>query len=479
MARPLRLVAFFLVAFMTSASVRAQFGPEPPPRPAGDAAHDPAAIAARKTYDENLARYRGNPDYLVLPGLLANKKEKWVRLAAKATGITPNDPLEFWLIPPDAGKEYEALAVGLVKPSDVHKALEFIGMRAGRPVDPMANQYWPKGERVFMTFHWDDPPAKEGEKPTPRQARAEQLVIDVRTKKPLPSEGLVFTGSYIIPSEDGGPDRYAAEAIDPHSIAADFNCRASVLDVPRQAVQGDNYGLQKLNPEYHLAANQPMAVMLEPEYRDGRKRVCDLSLTVSLPPGVANIQAGRFVLADARGKTLNAQPTLIHALAEFDRLTESGRDPFVTLHVDDQLTLASVRELYTLLSQLDNEKGIRIDAPPPGQLYYRAFFPREQWRDRKKRLGRPWELHLALKDQALAATLILPADEIDDNNGLGDLSFEIHTPQELAQTLVEKSDRFSRVVYIFAPADLKYGQLMGLIRPALTTHPMMYVFPPP
>src|SRR5206468_3535386 len=46
---------------------------------------DPAAIASKQAYDQNLKQFKDNPDYLVLPGLLANRKDKTVRLYARAT----------------------------------------------------------------------------------------------------------------------------------------------------------------------------------------------------------------------------------------------------------------------------------------------------------------------------------------------------------------------------------------------------------
>jgi hypothetical protein len=443
--------------------------------------NDLAAQTANQAHRENLAKFANHADYLVLPGLLANRKARTVRLWGRSTSVTHTDPIEFFVLPPDSGKDYEALTVGFAKPSDVHKALAFIGMPAGRPVNFSQNQFWPKGERVIMTFEWDQPPAEgqKDKKPTSQRVRAEELIVDTRTGKPLGSEGLVFVGSYMIEAEDGGAARYAADVVDPRSIASNFNCGATVLDVPRQAVQGDVYGLQKLNPAYRFTAGQALQIVLEPQSRDGATRVRDLVLKVTVPPNQpdATIQTCQFDLKDAQGKPATDGRSFIHLLAGFGEITEARQDPFVTIEPDERMTIRRVRDLYTVLMSLESEQGIRLEAPPAGHLYGRAFFPREEWRDRTKRLGRPWELHLTKKEQALTGLLILPADDIDNNNGMGDLSFPVTTAEQTARTLAEKSDRWSRMVYIFAPPELPYGELMAFIRPSMRTHQTIYVFP--
>jgi hypothetical protein len=435
---------------------------------------DPALQASKAAYEQNQKQFKDNPDYLVLPGLLANRKDKIVRLDARATGLGPADPVEFFIIPSDSGKDYESLTVAFVKPSDVDRALRFIGMKGGRPVNYNNNQYWPKGERVLMTVDWT-PPANDnldrGKNPN-KKTRAEELILDTRTKKSLPLTGLVFTGSYIIKPEDGGKEMFAADVSDSRSIASDYNERSTVLDVPYQWPQGQVYGLLKTNPAHQFTPGQPIQILLEPEHKDGKTRVRDLTLKV--------VQKDRFTLVDSGNKPLASEIDLVHLLAEFGKLTDAGHDPYITIDVSGNLTLQQLHEFFSLIQTLDRDTGIRVEAPPPGQLYYRAFFPDEQWRDRTKRLGRPWELQVKVGNAngALSGTLILPADDIDDNGGKGDLKFVVNTPEELAKTLKEKSDRWSQTVYIFATPDIKYTALLDFIRPSMKTHPGVYVFLP-
>jgi hypothetical protein len=444
-------------------------GDEPEPKP------DPALQASKLAYETNLKQFKDNPDYLVLPGLLASKKEKQVRLDGRATALGAGDAVEFFLIPADSGKDYESLTIAFVKPSDVHRALEFIGLKPGRSVNYNNNQYWPKGERVLVTIEWTPPHGDDldrGKSPN-KKIRAEELILDTRTKKPLPLTGLVFTGSYLIKPEDGGKEMYAADVSDSRSIASDYNERSTVLDVPWQWPQGEVYGSLKPNPAHPFTPGQPLQIILEPEHKDDKTRIRDLTLKV--------LQKDHFTLLDANNKPLLSETDLVHLLAEFGKLTESGHDPFVTIDVaGSNLNLQQLREFFSLIQTLDRDGGIRVEAPPPGQLYYRAFFPDEQWRDRTKRLGRPWELHAKVGDAsgALSGTLILPADDIDNNGGQGDLKFQVNSPEELAKTLKEKSDRWSQSVYVFATPEIKYAPLLDLIRPAMKTHPGIYIFLP-
>ena len=431
---------------------------------------DLAAIASKQAYDQNLKQFKDNPDYLILPGLLANRMEKTVRLYGKATGLGAGDPVEFFIIPADSGKDYESLTVAFVKPSEVSRALEFIGMKSGRPVNYGINQYWPKGERVLATVEWTNPQNQRRGQANSQRVRIEQLVFDTRAKKVLPFTGLTFTGSYTIKPEDGGKEMFAADVSDSRSIASVYNERSTVLDIPYQWPQGQVYGTLKPNPEHQFEAGQSIQILLEPEHKDGKTRVRDLTLKV--------LQRDRFALLDASNKPIASEIDLVHLLAEFGKLTDAGQDPFVTIDVAGDLTLQQLHEFFSIIQTLDRETGIRVEAPPPNQLYYRAFFPDEQWRDRAKRLGRPWELQAKVGNAngSLSGTLILPADDIDNNGGKGDLKFVVNSPEELAKTLKEKSDRWSQTIYIFATPEIKYGALLDFIRLTMKTHPGVYVF---
>lgn len=453
----------------------AQFGEAP--KPQGDPkVSDKTAQWAKQRDAEHQKQFGKDENYFVRPGILANRKEKWVLLSAGATGMGPNDPIEFFTIPANSGKDYESLSVSYALPSDVHAALEYIGIKPGRTVNYRTHHYWPRGERLAIQFEWDEPGANPGDKPAARKVRAEELILDHRTKKPVPAAGLIFTGSYRFKNEETGKEMYAGDVSDSKSISSTYNEPSSVIDVPYQWVKSEVYGNLKANPAYRFAAGQSVIIRIEPMYRDGQSRLIDLVLKVSMPADKQGLENARYELTGADGKPAADGNTIAHVLAAFGKLTEKGYDPFVTVHVDGGMSLKSVVGFYKVLSELDSASGIRVDAPPAGHLYYRAFFPRQDWRERANRLGRPWELHLSTKDGKLAGQLVLRADEIDDNAGQGDLKFNVASAEELAKTLAEKSDRWSQTVLIFSPEDVKYGAMMDFVRPSLKTHDTMWVF---
>ena len=215
-------------------------------------AHARNKAAVRAAYTARLKQCGQDPDILVRPGIIANRRLKQVRVQAEATGLS-SGVAEFFLVGQNSSHDYEALALSFAKPGEIQKALMFIGMEPGRPVDHTTLQFWPKGERVLMTF--------AAAVPDPVPIRVDQLVIDTRTGKPLPQSGLVFTGSREVENEDNpGQVLYFADVRDPMSVAATYNEPESVLDVPRIAPQGEVYESYLVNTQHVFAAGELLDV---------------------------------------------------------------------------------------------------------------------------------------------------------------------------------------------------------------------------
>ncbi|MCX7591456.1 MAG: YdjY domain-containing protein [Kiritimatiellae bacterium] len=425
----------------------------------------------RREYDENLKKYNGNPDVLVLPGLVADRRTKQVHIVGEATGIGKDDPIEFFLIAEDSGRDYEALAFSFAKPSDIHKALEFVGLTPGRPVDYGKLHFWPKGERVFVTFKLRQKGAKE--------IRAESLVIDLRTGKPLPTKGLVFVGSILVETPDKpGTKVYAADAHEPKAIAANYNELTTVLDVPYQAPQSEVYRHQMANPEFLFPRGGLLDILMVPEYREGKKRVLDLHLYVESGTKKLPVSLGDLVFRlEGENRNPGERLTLNQLLETFVAFTEAGRDPFVVLSFADDLPVGVLRELCAILKTIDNESGIRIEAPPPGQLYYKAFSPNEEFRDREKRLTQPWELKLSTGDRV--SGILVQIDAIwpatDPQPTLKIREIPVPNAQSLRKELDARGPGLP-VILVYAPPGLTHGQLMSFVGPVLSTHNTIHVF---
>ena len=449
----------------------------------------------KKLHDANLARYKASPDMLVLPGLLANRKKKQIELLAESTGLAGNGTAEFLLVDQSSSHGYEALLWSLAKPSDVHAALVFIGMQPGAPFDPEQLRLWPKGERVYISVA-----PKDGSAGT-APLRIENLILDRKTGQPLPESGFLFTGSIKAPAPRGATGVvYTADVYDPKSVASLYNDPGTVLDVPRQANQGEVYETQIVNPEHEFAAGELLTLILEPERKDGGRRVQNLVLDVGLgpatpekaPPASTLGEFGRsfsFLLKDSNGKTLGKDPTLEGAVAALAELLKKGSDPYLSVRFDGALKLSDVRKACVILGMIEAGTGIKIEPPPQGHLYYKAFLPDERWRDRESRIAQPWELHLVRNKGGVSGTLILNEEVWADRSPEPKMkvtSFDLSTPKALRTQLDADAERRKladkrpglAVLLVFAEPDLPYGELIRFVGPALTTHNTVHVFLP-
>lgn len=406
-----------------------------------------------KTYQANLEKYQNNDNFLVRRGLLADKKKKLITLQGEATGIDEGKIVEFFLIGLTSGHDYEALALSFAKPSDVHQALEFIGLKPGRSTSSRDCLFWPKGERVFMTI--------DG-------TRVEKFALDDRTKAQTPMSGLVFIGSQMVPSSAVMAKKvYAADEHEPNSISSNYNDPNSVLDVPRRAPQKTVYGHNLMNSDMVIPKGKFLEITIEPEYKDGRQRVCDLTLEL-----MANDQIS--ITGDVAPATLD----MTGLMQYLQTLLKSPRDPFVFLKFNNETSLSAIHTFCKTLSLLETDDGIRVEPPQDGELYYQAFFPPERFLNRKERTDQPLELTLVKQDSIVSGTLshfeqIWEGDQIYPD--LKKTDYQVSTPADLRATLDKvKSD--IPAILVFVPGNLTYGELMPFIQPAISTHPLIHIF---
>ncbi len=479
-----RFLSTWLLVLLTAAPLAAE---EDPPPQYGD--HPQQAQRAKTIHNENVARYKDAADVLVLPGLIANRKEQRVELLAETTGLTAETIVEFPLIHQSSERGYEALLWSMAKPSDVHKALVFIGMTPGKPFNPGKLRFWSKGERVHLSVASKDK----------KSVRLESLIMDTNTGKPLPEAGFVFAGSFLTDRPGEKQQQvYAADFHDPRSVASMYSDPIAVLDVPRQARKGAVYGTQVVGPKYDFAANELVTILIEPEYRDGRRRVMDLALQVRRTLEQSDQEPGsaqpalptttiEFWLTDTAGKPIGENRHLVAVLGVLETLIRKGHDPYASVRFDGAMRLADVRRVCRILAAIDTETGIRVEPPVEGQLYYEALLPDQQLRDRKNRIIQPWELHLTSTEDRITGVLELHETIWDSDASKYKptaTTFEVDTPAALRRQLDADAARRKKegrrrgppVLLVFVDADLEYGQLLAFIGPALTTHNMVHVF---
>lgn len=87
---------------------------------------------------------------------------------------------------PKGKKAHETVVTIEARPSEVHKALESLGLKAGKPARTAEEKQTGPEVRIFLEV----PPGKTG-----RRIPIEQLLGDRKTGKPMPRVKWLFTGS--------------------------------------------------------------------------------------------------------------------------------------------------------------------------------------------------------------------------------------------------------------------------------------------
>jgi hypothetical protein len=419
--------------------------------------------AIEKEIEQAKKASAGNPDIQITGHIIADRKAHKVTILGCASGIGQTEACEFFMTPNTSGKDYESLSVVWVKPSDVHQALEFIGLKAGRPVNYETNYQWSRGPRVIMSMVVGG-----------QTIRAEDMIFDEEAKTTLPRMGLIFAGSTTM-TDEKGVKHYGADEIDSKSIAPDYNDPVAVLDLPRRVSQGAVYGFQRPNAKYVMKQGTPVKITLEPAKGDEVVESRDLKIDAAIKNGQV------LYTVSEGGKQLNESPTLPHLVAGLAEQAKSKADLFTVVSIDRTMKVQDVRKLYALLMSLEQDRGVKLDPPADGELFHRAFFPDEEWRNREERLGEPWELFLGRSNDKVTGRLerLVENFEPDAEAKTTLQKFETATPAEFVKTVNANPSQWTKAIFIYPPDDLTYGELMEWARPALPTYSRIFVFPPP
>ena len=148
------LVSLILFASPLSAQDETPFKTKPQ-------GHEQNKQHATRAYESNRKKHAGDTNILVRPGLVADKRARRVEVMVERTALQPNAPCEFTVIDESSDHGYEALLLSFAKPSEVHRALQFIGTEPGESFDPNSLRYWPKGEPFVLSIvRTNDPPLR-------------------------------------------------------------------------------------------------------------------------------------------------------------------------------------------------------------------------------------------------------------------------------------------------------------------------------
>ena len=440
------------------------------------AAHRKNIPWAQARYKQDFAQFGNNTNYLVRPGMLASRKERNLKVYADTTGMGVGDIVEYYLIGEKSSHDYEALAVSFASPGDIRAGLIFIGMHPGKAVDYKKMRFWPKGERVrVMVQGAGTNNASFGPLPF------SNLLRDYSSNKSILTNGFIFTGSVMVPSPTNRQAKVvAANVFDPFSVMSDYNESVSIMDIPYTSAKGDVYGDNLVNTNYLMPRGSRLCLTMSPWHTNGFKRLLDLRLSaVPVTNGAtSSVEGVAFSLYNSEtGKRVGFDGAEA-LLDEFARLRKQGRDLYVGTVFSPDLTLEQCRRTAAFFKRIDNDKGVRIEPPLPGQLYYVAFIPDRKLRERANRYIQPLELHLKMVGGKVDGTVVKVIDKWIDGRDTPEITEKTY-PVAMAGGLkaaVEEAGVEYKILLVFAEPSLRYGQLMDYIKPVLKTHPLMHIY---
>ena len=471
-----------VLLLLAMAAAQAQVDAPYKSRPRG---HEQNQSHVARIHQDELRKYAGDTNLLVLPGLIADRRTRRVEVRVERSAVGPNAPCEFLVVGESSDHGYEALLIAFARPSDVHQALRFIGTEPGQSFDPPTHRFWAKGERFHLSVVATNT----------LPIRVENLLMDRRTGSPLPEEGFLFTGSRQVTSASNPLQAvYAADAMQPKAIVSLFSTPYAVLEVPRSLSKEVVYQNTTVNPDPPIAEGTLLTLVIEPAQPKGSRSVKDLVLQVDAgsqqgDPSGSNVDALASLRLQLRDgpPVLNRETTLVSVVGSMAALDRRNQAHFLTLRWSGGVTLGAAQALAEILASLDREQGVRIEPPWPGDPYYRAFTPNRELLDRVERPFHPLELALQEKDGRISGRLLLfesvwkegaSRSELQSlertNLNAADLRRELAADRERTRS----SGRRPRpaVMLAFAPSHLTMGGLTAFLEPVLTNHTALHLF---
>lgn len=205
-------IVFFLSASLLAGAAIADDAQQPPPAPGRDAPiweKGPKQNPVTTPAIEKIG-----PGILRIGKVIVNKPEGFVEVPGK---VNMQEGLIEYLACSPYGKLHESVLMLDVDPYALKIAMLLMGLEPGnKPIAHQGASETPEGDPVEIWISW------QNEKKQPVDHRAEDLILDTKTGKPMPHTVWVFTGSQI---QNG---RFMAQV--EHSIAATYHDPFALLD---------------------------------------------------------------------------------------------------------------------------------------------------------------------------------------------------------------------------------------------------------
>ncbi len=116
-----------------------------------------------------------------------------------------------------SGKVYESIITTDATANEVYKAIQKLGVKPGAPPDyddQKGGHIPPTGTTFLITIEWE---MEVAGKIKTKKVRADELIYNVKTNKPLPPVAWIYSGSRVIPDLDSDDE----DAMIPHAYMSD------------------------------------------------------------------------------------------------------------------------------------------------------------------------------------------------------------------------------------------------------------------
>lgn len=428
-------------------------------------------VEARKEHFQRFSKSlpAGAPHLRIADGVVADASNRVVYVWAWSSHMGSGEPVEFFLSSIRGGRQYESSFVTDARPSDVDAALRHIGLTPGWPFDLAGKQLWPKGDRVRVDVLRAGP---DGAVLAP--VRIETSCTDHTKEGPAGPYGHVFVGSARVP-DPADPSRtvYAADEFDPVSISSNYNLVNTVLDLPERRAKTAVYGQMTLADPALTKPFQNVIITLRPDPDSPPGSIPTLRMAVGGEPG-------RIAL-----KVTGPAAPVEGSLDDLARLLTAAKNGARLAHLalelapGGSLTVAQVASVASRIQQAEEDGLVRIDPPPAGQLYYRAWIPDPSLLERKGRTIQPWEAHLTFGEKGGAGHLVMIEETWREDAIEPDLH-ETRVPLDGPDALVEKArgmaDAKPAVLLVFVPPETSSSAVLGFLQKVEPLFPVIYVF---
>ena len=367
-------------------------------------------------------------------GVVVDVATRTVRILAEATGIGPDDVLEFFAIGPLSDRAYESAFVTVASPAVIAEACAQIGLPRGVAPDPLLARMWPAGEKVSLSAVVVAGGARKS---------FEELLSDQQeqTEGRILNQPLAYTGG----ARDAAGGVIAATNI-PCAVFALYNHGPSLFQLNGAFDQSSAYGRFRLREKFAAGTLLELVVRW-----DGR-------LTV---------------------KNRCVELTATNAAEVLASLRDDAKkfEVFAQVAYGSDVTVAKAAELGEALSLVDGS-GVKMNGAAEGEFFYRAFLPDLAWRQRAGRLFQPFEIHLA----ADGTRSFVFVEEDWSGEGLDPILKPRATPfkewREVPALIAQTGEQGAKVsvAFVFAPKTMSVAAIRPIVRTLMPRINTFYVF---